>query len=322
TMIAVGAVAVLGTVFFPVFAQSKMAEAGATAEMKSVTGAPEESMADMSGAESAKAAPTNSPMAESQNIDTFADERGRVLEKESAGSSPPLDDVARSTVLPPSFTQRDIIKNGSIDLLVQELNGSIALVENIAKSNSGYVESSNSNQYTDSKIASLTIRVDSKQFENVMARLRDLGEVVSESTSGEDVTAAIADYDARVKVLRIEEEQYRILLKNAKRLQDILDLKQRIGNVRMEIESYEAQLKSLKGMASLSTINISLKEANPDTKVVPSDWAGGAVNSASNALKAIGRFIGQTLIFVGILAPIWLPILGIGWWLRKRSMKP
>ena len=315
TMIAVGTVAILGTIFFPVFAQSKSESAG-------VMSSPTADISEYSGTESV--APASPPLLSYENKDTVSRERSEMApgdERKSVGSSVPSNDIAKSPLAPVSTTQRDIIKNGSIDLLVQELSGSIALVENIAKSNSGYVESSHSNQFTNSKVANLTIRVDSQQFENVMSRVRELGEVVSESTSGEDVTAAIADYGARVKVLRIEEEQYRILLQNAKRLQDILDLKQRIANVRMEIESYEAQLKSLQGMASLSTINISLKEANPENRVVPSDWAGGAVNSALNALKAVGRFIGQTFIFIGILAPIWLPILGIGWWLRKRSMK-
>lgn len=225
-----------------------------------------------------------------------------------------------SNTVPPG-TPRLIIKNGDIQILVKNLESTYQSVETLAKTNGGFVESGGKSNSNQSKYGNLTIRVDSTKFDRTMQSLRTYGDVQSENVSGEDVTAAVADAEARLKQMRLEEKQYQEVLKQAKKVSEILEVKRYISEIRQQIEGTEAQIKALRGMATLSKINVTLEERLKVKSAPRQDWLPNAWIRAINRFTGITRTLVSFALNVVVLAPFWLPVV-IGVWIwRKRAVR-
>lgn len=324
-----GAVAVCGifmVIFAPVVMQGKEAakrsDAAAKKEIPSFSAsnaesaqmpAPEESMDRSSGAEMMKAparsAEASSPVVGGSSVDENLAYRSR---PESKAAVPP----------PVLQTNRLINRSADMTVRVKEVGQAAAESERIAQRYGGYVESSNVNSDPKNPSASLSLRVASKHWVAATQAFRDLGIVLNESSSGDDVTAQVVDLEARVKTLRAEEESLRIILSKAYRLGDILQVKDRISQVRMEIESMTGQAKQLRSLAALSTVTLSLiQEPKVDDDVKPDPWMEDSWTNAVNALQAVLKTVGSFLTYVVVFAPLWLPVMLVAWLIVRKAGK-
>lgn len=248
--------------------------------------------------------------------------------KSEAGLSPSANsEIATNTrnqqTVPPSVEdQRMVVKNADIGLRVDSVVQAKTEVERIAKSNGGYIEGGQVTSYPNTTpAANLTLRVKSKMFEQAMGQLRLLGEVVLESQSGEDVTAQYADAEARIKVLKAEEDSYVTMLRGARRTGEILEIKDRLSQVRQEIESLDATKRALKNLSTLSTIRVSLEQKPKPGDKKKEESSDDAWANAVNGLMSVLRFLGNAVIYIFVYSPIWLPPVVLFWWLGKKAKK-
>jgi len=239
---------------------------------------------------------------------------------EAAKSSPGLSSgrpvTSGDSVLDPN---RLVIRNGSLGVKVKDVRRAVNDTTQLVAALGGYVESSNFYSSGDEPQATMSLRIPSKKFEAALTSIRGYGELKSETLSGEDVTAQVADINARIKTLRQEEEQYRILMKSARRIDEILDIKNRISQVRQEIESLSAQQKTLGNLAAMSQLQLTFMGGEIETANAPDGWFEETQDSATSLLKSVGRLFAQGLTFLFILTPIWLPVGALIWWLRRRA---
>lgn len=215
-----------------------------------------------------------------------------------------------------------MIRTATLSVLVKDLKKATQSATDTVQAMGGFVQSSNIlQQQGELGRAEIMLKVPEPKLEIAMSALRNLGEVTQEASNSDEVTGQVADVEARLKVLRIEEEQYVTMLRATRKMGEILELKDRLGNLRAEIESLEAQRKALRAQTSYSTISLSLSERVEKNKPATSgNWSEDTWNTATNALSAVGRFLGQVAIWSFIFAPLWLPIAGI-WLYRRRSAK-
>ncbi len=168
---------------------------------------------------------------------------------------------------------------------------------------------------------SMSIRVPVQNYETALTALRALGKVTSESQNGEDVTAQVADTEARLKVMKIEEQQYMALLRTTKHVADILSVKDRLGSVRADIESLDATRKTLRDQATYSTIDLTIaeppKEPAPEVEVKHS-WIGETWTGSVDALKGLGQTAGRLSIIALVFSPLWIPLGFLARWYVKR----
>ncbi len=71
-----------------------------------------------------------------------------------------------------------------------------------------------------------------------------------------DVTEEYIDIDARIKTKKELEDRYKELLKQATKVDEILNIEKEIGQLRTEIESVEGRMKYLKDRISFSTLTV------------------------------------------------------------------
>ena len=94
-----------------------------------------------------------------------------------------------------------------------------------------------------------------------MSEIRPLGHVDSESQSGEEVTAAFTDLEARLANSRHTEQRIVDLLRERTgKLSDVLEAERELDRVRGEIEQMEAQRKGLLKRVDYATLTLNVNE--------------------------------------------------------------
>lgn len=154
--------------------------------------------------------------------------------------------------------------------------------------------------------ASLTLRVPADRLTAVVDELRTLGTVQEVSLSEADVTMQTQDLDARIAALTASIDRMLGLVSTAADINAVIALETAISDRQAELESLDAQRRSLADQVAMSTITLSLVSVadappqNPDTF-----WSGLA--TGWNAF--IGFFAGL-VVAAGVLLP-WIVLLGL-----------
>ncbi len=231
----------------------------------------------------------------------------------AAGAALPASDAA-------NVSSGLVIRTSNLQVEVADLAAARSEASSLAQAMGGFVESSRSEQYAGARpSAGLVLRVPESAFTAALERLRSLGEVQFEQIGGQDVTEQVVDMEARLKVLRAEEDQYVTLLGKATKIGEVLQIRERLTMVRQEIESIDAQRKSLRQRAAMSTIDVTLHQKAKVGEPKPvGSWYEKVWASAVNGLLALGRGLGAALIVIFVFAPIWLPVALLTFWLVRR----
>lgn len=203
-----------------------------------------------------------------------------------------------------SLADQKIVKTGEISIEVPDVTKALARVRAMAVQLGGYVGGSQAG--TREEPATLTLRIPADRFEDALARLHELdGDVVVEATSEQDVTSTVVDLEARIANLQASETQYRTLLGQAVKVDDILAVQSRLDDVRGQIEQLQAQHKELAGLADLSTLTVTLIPSA--LQQAAGNWdPGKTVSDAFAALVDVGQAVGDGVIWFAI---VWLPAL-------------
>lgn len=218
-------------------------------------------------------------------------------------SAAPVNDIIATV-------DKKIIKNGSLNLKVDQVDEASERIKQIAKDNQGEIFSSNIRQSNKNiKSGSIIVKVPVANFEKSFAEIKTVASLVlSESTSGQDVTQEYVDLQGQLKNKQAEEQQFVEIMKQAQKIQDILDVTRQLSRVRGEIERLQGQLKFMDSQTDMSTISISLSE-DQDITVVDSwrPWqvVKGSVNALFKNIQGSVNFIIKLVIVVLPIFIIW-----------------
>jgi hypothetical protein len=210
-------------------------------------------------------------------------------------------------------TDRLVIKNGSLDLVVKDAVAAQEEIERLVDDLDGYVLVSESQRYErDLLRINMTLKVPAEQFTTAMAQLRDLAlEVTRSRTSSEDVTQEYVDLKSRLRALEAKAERLEELMDAAEDTEAVLEVYRELSATQEEIEHVKGRMQYLERSAAMATITVSL---TPDELAQPVEIAGwrpkGTIKRAVEALVETYQFLLKALIWIVILV---VPVLfGIG----------
>ena len=226
-----------------------------------------------------------------------------------ASKSMAQDAVLGSTLaMTPNSTvdsaDKKVIKNGDLNLKVNNIDNASGDISGIAAANGGSVYSSNIYNQNNFKSGNIVIRVPVANFEKTFTEVKKVAAlVIRESTTGQDVTEEYVDLQAQLKNRQAEEAQFQTILQQAQKIQDVLDVTQQLYQVRGEIEQLQGRIKFLDSQTDMSSISVSLSEDQNIT--VTDSWrpwqvAKDAVNSL---IKKVQEFITFAIILVITVVP-------------------
>ncbi|MDP3947564.1 MAG: DUF4349 domain-containing protein [bacterium] len=247
--------------------------------------------------------------------------------------SPINESVPSAAASEGALTQRKLVKNGALSILVKAAEEAAREIQSIATRLGGFPADVRVFETAPgTKAGTLTIRVPAERFDEAMAEVKKVAvEVESESVSAKDVTEQYVDLEAQLRNLRAEEAQYLELMKRALIMNDILSVSAKLSDARGRIERIQGQLQYLSRQVDMSTITVNLI-AEADVKVFGIRWHPlfVAKQAFREMLSGLTNYINTAVWFVLYLPVLllWLASFAvlavIGWrlfrWLKARFL--
>lgn len=159
--------------------------------------------------------------------------------------------------------QKKIIKDGQMNLVVDNLKKAKAFVDSTLKKYDAYYENEayESSNYRSSY--NLKIRIPTDSFEKfVKMASEDAGKVTFKNINTRDVTEEFYDVKTRLENNESYLIQYRNLLKRANSIKDVLEVQEKIRRLEEEMDSKKGRLKYISDKVKYSTLNLNLIESH------------------------------------------------------------
>ena len=224
---------------------------------------------------------------------------------------------------------RKIVRTAALELTVKSPADAAEQIRRMAESMGGYLETAQIGGTKEAPTADITIRVPATHFEEAKAQIRQLARVESEKTDALDVTRQYVDMEARLRNLRAEEAQYLTIMKSAYKVSDLLEVEQKLSEVRGQIEQQQAEFQTLSKQVETVAIAISLRTLT-DTQVFGLNWRPLyqlklALRNGLDALADYATTMAAILFYVPVILAWTVTILFgsiIGWralrWTGRR----
>ncbi len=202
---------------------------------------------------------------------------------------------------------RDLIKTGSITLESDDIDQVLVQLDGIVTTQRGIVESEDTrtDDAGDVESAAVVLRIPVDRFETAVDAIAGLGLLVREETSTEDVTTKVADIDARVESAQRSIDQLRLLFSQANALGDIIRLESELSQRQADLESLQAQQRTLARQTALSTIHVSITRPDKDPAPAADDGdQAGFLDGIKSGWSGLVTFVQGTAHVVGLVLPL------------------
>jgi hypothetical protein len=231
----------------------------------------------------------------------------------------------------PTTTSPQTESSGTIDRLVV-FTGSMSLnvtnsslvfqeVQNVAQLDGGYVSDSSigpENGYGPEIVATAVVRVPADRFDQTMADLQGLGQVISAQTNSQDVTDSYVDLNASLSSYQKLLLQYESFMNMTTNVTDALAVQEKIDSVQQTIDSLTAQIQEMSNQVNLATITVTITE-HYQAVAPPKKSMFGDTTSFALAFASV-EASGAVFLTLG-LSPLWVwlvPLLVIVRVLHRR----
>jgi len=234
------------------------------------------------------------------------------------GLSLPVPESAPTT----DVTSRIVIKNTYLSMQVNKV---VDVQKNIIKKAEelgGYMVSSNLTNPQDVPSATVIVRVPAKKLDAALIFFRSLSvKVISENLEGQDVTDQYVDLEAQLATYVKTKEKFEAMLDRAVTVQETLEVEREIINVQAQIDSIKGQQDYLKKSAEMAKVTVYLSTDEFALPYAPTEaWRPGVIfKEAVRSVVATARWFAGLIIWLAVYAIIWLPILLIILFIRRRK---
>ncbi|MGI5891845.1 MAG: DUF4349 domain-containing protein [Bacillota bacterium] len=226
-------------------------------------------------------------------------------------------------------SQTKIIRNASMELEVHSFDEVYNAINSIAKKYQGYMVSSNSYSDEAGNITSgnISIRVSATSLDQAIEEITALGNVKSNSFYGQDVTMEYVDLEARLQQYKDQKERLNQLSDKTDSISEIIQIESELSRVQAEIDSLFGQIKYLKEVTDLATIDVYLLLPSLyDQHISPSGWdnldsriIAGFVAGINLLINIFARIIVGVVYVAPIIAV--LAVIFAVYRLKKKNKK-
>ncbi|QNA92500.1 MULTISPECIES: DUF4349 domain-containing protein [unclassified Microbacterium] len=238
--------------------------------------------------------------------------------------------VSDSAIAGSVDADREIIATAQATVQVKSIPDAASAIGALAEEHGGYVESTEIGKSVavdgtsnpapaDSSYGWISIRVPSADLPEVVAALRDTGDVLSSSTSKQDVTAISIDLQARVDSTRASVERLTELMAQSGSVSELIEAEVALTDRQAQLESYEQQLESLQDQVAMSSLQVQLTREATATTADPAGFTDGLLagwNGLVASLNALVIALGFILPWLAIAAVVVLIV-----WLFRRARR-
>lgn len=220
--------------------------------------------------------------------------------------------------------EKKIIKEGDIRFESADVAKTRKQIINSLKHLGGYAE--NDSETTDGALGSkeytIIIRIPAKNFDAFLGTVSSTAtKIDSRNIRVKDVTSEFIDTKARLDNKLQLEKRYQNLLSRAGKMRDLLDIEEKLTEIRSDIEATQGQLNYMSKQVAYSSLNITFYTVQPEQVAAGNGFGYKLKSALTNGWEFLqGLFFGVVTLW-----PIWLTV-GILWilikrWRRRRAIK-
>lgn len=252
-----------------------------------------------------------------ESMDFFA-ENGSA----SGGATAPEMEMGRTESLSGSTQKTDtvtpqnqkLIRKIWLEAETEDMDTLLSSVEARLTELGGYVENRevrNGSKYSGytHRYASLTIRIPADKLDGFVTDVSEQANIVSNRESADDITLSYAATESRMKMLETEQERLLELLAAAKDMKEILQIEERLMDVRTELEEVTSQLRVMDNQVNYGTVYLDIDEVREYTVVEeePEGFFARIGNGFMKSLKNMFNFCKEFVIFLIVAIPYLIP---------------
>lgn len=213
---------------------------------------------------------------------------------------------------------KKIIKTASLNVEVKEYAKFNQLLHSSVAKFGGYIGNEQQTE-TEYKIENtVTVKVPVDQFQAAVDFLTSgEGKINEKVISSEDVTTQYVDTRSRMAAKKQVRLRYLDLLKQAKNMEEILQVQNEINDIQEQIESATGRINYLSNATAMSTINLTYYQVLNASVQEP-----GKETFWQKVKEAFGsgwQAIGEIIVGLLYLWPLWLLATAVVWWVRWKG---
>lgn len=230
------------------------------------------------------------------------------------------DQIPRNRTVSNPDWDKKIIKTASVNVEVKDYNSYNSSLREKVRQVGGYVAQEEQVQSEYKIENNLVIKVPVDQFDNAIDLLTTAVEKINEKKIiSQDVTNEFVDTKLRLEAKKQIRLRYIDFLRQAKNIQEILQVQSEINGIQEGIESAEGRIEYLGHSSSFSTINLSYYQVLNAFAGDPGKPSFGS--KLSNAFKTGSKWVLDFFIGIVTIWPLWLMIF-IALIIYKKSRIP
>lgn len=236
----------------------------------------------------------------------------------------PAQTDSRTGAVPesPVTGTQQVVRTATMNVVVEDPAAAASKLRSIATVHDGVITSENvvSNVKSSYSTSTVVLSVPADQLDAALTDIAAIGDVTLRTIQSTDVTAKVADIDARVKTMRESIARMQDLLTRAGSVAEIAQVENELTQRQSDLESLLAQQKALAQRVAQSPITVTLSKE--PIVVEPEQPPTGFLAGLSAGWKALKAFTVGALTVVGALLPFLVVMALIGapivWFVRRR----
>ncbi|MEO5683290.1 MAG: DUF4349 domain-containing protein [Chitinophagaceae bacterium] len=216
---------------------------------------------------------------------------------------------------------KKIIKTGNLTLEVKNYQAFNELMHTAVKKSGGYIGQEEQVQ-SDYKVEnSVTVMVPVDQFDNAVNTFTQGTEkVIERKITSDDVTGQIMDTKSRMEAKKKVRDRYLDLLKQAKNMEEILQVQNEVNGIQENIEAAAGRIGYLAHASAFSTLHIRFYQV---LSPAPANDPNPSYSSrVMESFKSGLHWFTELFIILVSLWPVWTGMLIAWFFIRKWKAVP
>lgn len=216
------------------------------------------------------AACSASPSMEEQPADGGYAAETTIYNGSNGGTDKSLTGTENAGVKDSAGQEQKVVTTGQISMETLGFEKTVSDLVSLVSEFKGYYQYSSESGFTQTKegysirprTGNYVIRIPSKDFLAFSDRLSDIGNITYKALGKEDITLQYTDTVSRLNSLKLQEQRIIAILAKATVLTDVLELENKLSQLRYEIENLTSSKMVMDSRVSLSTLTIDVKEVS------------------------------------------------------------
>ena len=203
-----------------------------------------------------------------------------------------------------SAAQRQIIlRTANVSLNTTNYEADLDSILAAMQQYGGWAEYQSASGETDSRRASLTLRIPAGSLDDFLADVKQIGSLKNLETSAQDVSANYYDTESRKAIYEAQRERLTELLAQAEDVADIIEIENSLADLQYKIENLQGSLNRWDSYSETSVVNLTLREIAVSEDKAETGLPARLGDAVKTSIRDAGEFFSDMLIFLVLALP-------------------